>query len=299
MIAAYQQALPLTELTEVATASDWCRRWTHRTPSWRRVRDGGFDSRRYSVAPITETVAKAFVIGHHYTGSYPSASHRLGLFHDRGVGLELVGVAVFGTPAGAHVLSATFPELDPSRSSLVCSRFVLTDACPGNSESWFLARCHEVLYAHAVRGVLSFADPVPRLDAHGNTVAVGHVGHIYKVTNALYTGRTSPRTLRLLRDGTVFHERSVHKVVHQDQGHRYAEEQLIALGAAVPRAGEDMRAWLASALEAAGVRRLRHRGNHRWVFILGRNRRERAEVRLGRPVLPVTPQQPDAAAYLR
>ncbi len=52
------------------------------------------------------------------------------------------------TPSGA--------QKRPYTESLVCSRFVLLDECPGNSESWFLAR----LLARGVRGVVSFADPV-------------------------------------------------------------------------------------------------------------------------------------------
>ncbi|MDO0929927.1 hypothetical protein QQY24_33040 [Streptomyces sp. TG1A-8] len=63
--------------------------------------------------------------------------------------------------------------------SLECSRFVLLDECPANAESWFLARCFDALLARGVRGVVSFADPVPRTDASGAVVAVGHVGTIY------------------------------------------------------------------------------------------------------------------------
>ncbi|MET7353048.1 hypothetical protein [Streptomyces mirabilis] len=68
--------------------------------------------------------------------------------------------------------------------SLECSRFVLTDECPANAESWFLARCFDELLVRGVRGIVSFADPVPRRDAPGAVVAVGHVGTIY----AAYAG---------------------------------------------------------------------------------------------------------------
>lgn len=86
-----------------------------------------------------------------------------------------------------------------------CSRFVLLDECPGNAESWFLARCFDALLAEGVRGVVSFADPVPRRTASGLLVMPGHVGTIYAATNALYTGRATARTVKLLPDGTVFH----------------------------------------------------------------------------------------------
>ena len=53
-----------------------------------------------------------------------------------------------------------------------------------------------------------------------------------------------------------------------DQGHAYVEDQLRAFGAP-PRRGEHPNVWLPIALEAAGVRRLRHPGNHRYLFRLG------------------------------
>lgn len=50
----------------------------------------------------------------------------------------------------------------------------------------------------------SFADPVPRRTASGVLVMPGHVGTIYAATNAVYAGRATARTVKLLPDGTVF-----------------------------------------------------------------------------------------------
>lgn len=300
MSAVVQEALPLEDLGEVPTASSWCRRWTQRRPSWRHTSDGGFDPLRYEVDALDEATAKRFVIEHHYSASYPSASRRLGLYSRLpGESRQLCGVAVFGVPAGARVLTSTLPDLEPNREALVCSRFVLLDECPGNSESWFLARCFDELLAAGVLGVLSFADPVPRRDASGKLTAVGHVGTIYKATNSVYTGRATARTIRLLPDGTVLHDRAAQKVRRQEQGHRYVEEKLISLGAPVPRAGCDPAVWLHEALDAVGARLQRHRGAHRYVFRLGRNRRERERIRLGRPEVWPTPMIPDPEEYPR
>lgn len=294
MNAAVQEAFQFQDLAEVPTASSWCRRWTQRRPSWQRTSEGGFDPARYEVDLLDEATAKRFVVEHHYSASYPSASRRLGLYSRLpGEQRQLCGVAVFGVPAGARVLTSTLPDLEPHRESLVCSRFVLLDECPGNSESWFLARCFDELLAGGVRAVLSFADPVPRRDAAGRVTAVGHVGTIYKATNSVYTGRATARTILLLPDGTVLHDRAAQKVRRQEQGHRYVEEKLISLGAPVPRAGCDPGLWLNEALEAVGVRLLRHRGAHRYVFRLGTNRRERERIRLGRPEVRPTPRFPD------
>jgi hypothetical protein len=63
------------DLVEVATTSPWCQRWRHGAHSWRHIHEGGFDVRRYSVEPIDEATARAWVCQHHYTSAYPAASH--------------------------------------------------------------------------------------------------------------------------------------------------------------------------------------------------------------------------------
>ncbi|MEV5710116.1 hypothetical protein [Actinoallomurus sp. NPDC052274] len=275
-----QLALPFPE---VPTASPQCQRWRGGRHSWRHAEPGTrFDARRYEVHPIEEAEAKAYVTAAHYSGSYPAARLRYGLY-ERG---RLVGAAVFGVPMGRRVLPSVLPSLVPAWESLELSRFVLDDVCPGNSESWFLARCFEALLGEGVRGVVSFADPVPRRRADGTLVMPGHVGWIYQATNSVYTGRSTPRTVSLLPDGTVLNDRAKQKVRRQEPGHAYVEKSLIALGARVPRAGEDPRAWLVQALEDVGARPFRHRGCHRYVFRLGRTRREREAIELGRPARP-------------
>ncbi|MCF2435928.1 hypothetical protein LV779_21940 [Streptomyces thinghirensis] len=42
------------------------------------------------------------------------------------------------------VLTKPLPELRPFTESVECSRFVLLDECPGNTASWFLARCFDL-----------------------------------------------------------------------------------------------------------------------------------------------------------
>ncbi|MEV4868557.1 hypothetical protein [Streptomyces syringium] len=286
--------MPTTNLGEFLTATPWCQRWRDRRHSFRHVREGGFDARRYAVEALPETAAKEFVVRHHYSGSFPSARFRFGLFELDAGEARLCGVAVFGVPVSAAVLTRPFPDLRPYVESLECSRFVLTEACPANSESWFLARCFDELLVRGVRGIVSFADPVPRRDASGALIAVGHVGTIYQATNAVYMGRATPRTVKLLPNGVVLNERMAQKVRRQEQGHEYAERMLIGLGAPVPRAGVDPKVWLREALVAVGARNLRHRGVHRYGYRLGRDRREREQIRLGLPVGGTYPKVPDA-----
>jgi hypothetical protein len=74
-------------------------------------------------------------------------------------------------------------------------------------------------------------------------------------------------------------------------GHEAAERRLIALGAAVLRAGECPRAWLVAALDAVGARRYRRGGPHRFIHAPG-TKAERRRARPGYLPLPY-PKGPD------
>jgi hypothetical protein len=108
-----QGALPFDDSTEIPNASDWCQRWRGRRHSFRHVSESGSDARRYAVEVLPETAAKEFVVGHHHSGSFPSARFRFGPY-DLGAGeVELRGVAVFGVPVMAAVLTRPLPDLQP------------------------------------------------------------------------------------------------------------------------------------------------------------------------------------------
>jgi hypothetical protein len=85
-----------------------------------------------------------------------------------------------------------------------------------------------------------------------------------QASNAAYCGRATPRTVKLLPNGTVFNGKTAQKIRKQEQGHEYAAAQLIALGAPVARAGSDPAVWLRDALRAVGARNVRHAGPHRF-----------------------------------
>lgn len=272
------------DLGEIDPRAPVGQRWRHRGHSWARRSAGGFDSARYQVRPVDETTAKTFVLTHHYAGNtYPAAARRYGLF----TGTLLVGVAVFGIPAQARVLTNVFPTLTPYVQSLELSRFVLlgspggaaTELAPANSESWFLARCFQALAAEGVHAIVAFADPCPR--QVGNQILFpGHIGTIYQASSALACGRSTARSLHLLPDGSVLSERALAKVRTEDQGHAYVVRRLVAAGAPTPHAGQALKSWLAPALEAAGAVRLRHRGNLRYAMFTSRYARRHVELGL-------------------
>jgi hypothetical protein len=255
-----------------------CQRWTNGRHTWKHTSDGGFNPLRYDVSVVPDATARAYVIRNHYSHQHPAAKVSYGL-HE---GEALVGVAVLSIPVQRSVLTNVFPGLEPYEESVELGRFVLEDAVPANAESWFLARCWELALRQGIRGVVSFSDPVPRKDAEGQLVMPGHVGTIYQATNAAYLGRATPRTLRLLPDGTVLNARAMQKIRAQEPGHEYVERQLHAAGAPPRKEGEDGTAWLRRVLPGSTTT-VRHRGNHRYAFALGKRKATITGERMGYP----------------
>jgi hypothetical protein len=218
----------------------------------------------YEVAAIpTDGEPKAFVQRHHYSGSYPAARFRYGLYRRQ----ELVGVAVFSHPCSDGVLTSVFPGT--ARDAVELGRFVLLDEVPANGETWFLARCFESLRSH-IAGVIAFADPEARQNSTGATVFPGHIGTIYQAGNGVYLGQAPRRTIRLLPDGRVFSARAAQKIRAGARGWRYSAQLLIDAGAPPP--GGDTRTWLRTWLPRV-TRTVRHPGNHRYAWALERARR--------------------------
>lgn len=263
--------------------TDACQRWRARRDSYRPAGET-FEPRAFEVASVaSDNAARAFVEAHHYSGSYPAARRRFGLF-ERG---ELVGVAVFSVPMRAEVLRPW-----TMADGLELGRFVLLDGVRANGESWFLARCLDALRAEGFAGVVSLSDPTPRTSASGVVVFGGHVGTIYQASNAVYTGRASPQTLRLLPDGSVFSNRAASKIRGRERGWRYAVDQLVAHGAPEPRG--DLHAWLREVVPAV-TRAMRHHGNHRYLFALSRAARRSLPAPLAYPKLGMRPANDNAA----
>jgi len=223
-----------------------------------------FDPRGFEIAAIPDDkAARAFIELHHYAHSYPAALRRFGLYAPGGA---LVGVAVFSVPTNDLALR---PLPGSPRESMELGRFVLLDDVAFNGETYFLARCLDALRREGVVGVVSFSDPEPRTTAAGELVFRGHVGQIYQARSAVYLGRATPRTLRLLPDGKVFSDRAAQKIRAQERGWRAAAGELQGYGADAPLASEDPRAWLTTALSRV-TRTRRHGGNHKYIFPLCR-----------------------------
>lgn len=238
-----------------------CQRWRDRRGTYRPAEEP-FDPRGFDAAPVaSDRAARAFVEAHHYSGTYPAARRRFGLFAPGGA---LVGVAVYSVPARAEVLR---PLPGGLASGLELGRFVLLDDVRANAETWFLARCHDALRREGWAGVVSFSDPHPRATADGRRVFPGHVGTIYQASNATFVGQSRRHGLLLLPDGRSFSRRALSKIRRRERGWRYAVDQLVAAGA--PEPVGDLNVWLPQALDLV-VRRVEHPGCLKYVFGLDR-----------------------------
>jgi hypothetical protein len=139
-----------------------------------------------------------------------------------------------------------------------------------------------------VRGIVTFADPIARTTADGRIVHPGHTGQLYWALGYHYAGVAARRRLTLLPDGTTFSDRAAQKIRSNDRGHRYAERQLVDLGATPRLSHEDPRRLLPQALDAVGARTLRHPGNYRYTVEVGRRRRRTSAASQRRPPIAAT-----------
>lgn len=244
-------------------------RWRDRVGSYRPAGET-INTSHFEVAPLQRRSAKSFVLRHHYSGTFPAARFCFGLHR----GAELVGTAVFSVPCNNAAITKDLP-LDDAMEGAELGRLVLLDNVPGNGESWFVARCFELLRREELKGIISFSDPVPRTATDGRTVFKGHLGTIYQALNAVYRGLATPRSLYLFPDGTVFSERALAKIKARAQGKehkvcrgwKYGVDLMVKHGAAPLTSEEDLERWMSFWLPRL-TRRLRHQGNFKYIWAL-------------------------------
>lgn len=255
-----------------------CQRWRNHRSSYRPAREP-IDPSKFGVEPIErDRDARAFVVAHHYSASYPAARFRAGLFRQahRFAKRELVGVAVFSVPAQSRAIPCWLEVPGPEGVEL--GRFVLLDDVRSNAETWFLARALRQLREELpeVRRVLSYSDPAERV-VDGVVVKRGHVGTIYRAANASHLGRSKVETEQVSPRGVVVSRRALSKIRNDERGAGAAVRRLVALGGPERQAHEPGRLYVERALREGGFRPHRHPGKH--VFAFGLYRGERRAVR--------------------
>lgn len=237
------------------------KRWRDREQRW--VAPGEvFAKRDYAVDVVEgDRIPKAFIAGHHYAGTYPAARLAVGLFGQRA---RLVGLAVFSVPASNAALERWTGMSHDAACEL--GRFVCTPDVAYNGETWFLARAIRLLAsAKGIRAFVSFADPV-EWSAGGVVVKPQHFGTIYQASNALFAGRSNPRSDLVGPDGRPVSPRALSKLRKMTKGWEYAERQLVALGAPSRRFVEHPRDWLTRVRRSPGFSCVRRSGNLAYVF---------------------------------
>ena len=123
----------------------FAQRWRDRR-EYRRPPSERIDPTEFGVEILRDRDAKAFVTGHHYSGSYPAARLAVGLMRRNGVGASrLVGVCVFGVPMNERSVPR-YIGVEPN-NGVELSRLVLLDEVLADGESWFVARALAALRA--------------------------------------------------------------------------------------------------------------------------------------------------------
>ena len=258
---------------------------TDRSQRWRERRErfvpGGsdFDPSVHSVDVINcWHQAKPFVETHHYSGSFPASRLSAGLFRNGAGGTsELVGVCTFAQPSNNRSVRLR-ANLDHHGKAVDLGRLVLLDDVGCNGESFLVSRAMRLLRREKpeVLSVISYADPVKRRVAGSQVVHGGHIGRIYQVMDALYLGRATPRTLDVMPDGLVFNGIAKDKLFNDRTGTEYAIRQLVRAGAPEPGSGADLKEWFEELKRRRFFTRMRHPGNHAYLFPMTRAARRAA-----------------------
>lgn len=253
--------------SDLQLALDFSQRWRGRRPSYRPSGET-IDTRRLAVASIDEGTAKRYVVEHHYSGTYPAARCRVGLYRKLPFEADrLVGVAVFSVSAQPRALGAYFGDVG---DGCELGRFVLDDDVEGMGETWFLSRAFGVLRSEkrSVEVVLSYSDPVERKSAAGVLVKPGHVGGIYLAHNAVYFGRAAKQKLLIAPDGRCLSRRSLNKVAVEDRGWRGVCEMIETMGGPARAIGESGDSYHRRVMASGTFRVMHHPGNHAWGWAL-------------------------------
>ncbi len=279
---------------------------TTRTQRWRDRRcrwipnATEIDPKHLAVDVIsTKRQAAPFVQAHHYTASMPVARLSVGLFaNGKGGRSELVGVCVFSHPVNNASVPKSAGLTDP-RTACDLGRLVIDDSQGGNAETFVIARAFRFLRREKpeILSVVSYADPVRRVDADGRLVLPGHRPRILR-GRSQYSGRSSPRTDLILPDGQPISSRAISKIRNAECGQRYAMDALLEAGARPPHFGENRADWLADLERTGFLRRRRHPGCHTFLFPLTKAARiaARKVPSLPYPVLDRAATQGDVTA---
>jgi hypothetical protein len=141
--------------------------------------------RDMTVGPVSTADVQEFARRYHYTGLGGNASWRWGLWH----GPMLLGVVSYNLPTRS-VCASVFGKENLHRVWHM-GRLAVAENAPRNSESRLIGGSLRVIrHDHPnVWAVLTYA-----------AIDAGHIGYVYRATNALYTGLSDVRSVRYYTD---------------------------------------------------------------------------------------------------
>lgn len=149
------------------------------------------DVSRVSVALINKNIAKEMIVKYHYTHAWTAARYCLGIYYRMdtpdsfGNYDKLIGCAVYGFPIGAQAPTSVCEGLTKD-NILELTRLYVHDGYGSNIESNALSKTFQWIKDNDtdIKVLISYAD-------NGQ----GHLGGIYKATNWRYEGYSSAMAL--------------------------------------------------------------------------------------------------------
>ena len=246
-----------------------------------------FDADEYFVESINKQMGIDFCEEHHYSNSYSVTRAQFGMFRQEDH--AICGVAGFSVPMHNAVVARYVADasVKGDGNAVELGRFVLLDEVGKNGESWFLGQSFRQIKDELplIDTVLAMSDPIPRKTLAGQLVMPGHIGGIYQAFNGRYVGRSSKTTKILTDSGHVVNARSLSKVRNLEDGYKGMIRKMTnKFGCRPPEPNENLRLW--SKEVTANYRRIKHPGNHVYVWAVGNNKEKRESRKKFVPELP-------------
>lgn len=146
---------------------------------------------RYLIKEIDYKTAMDIIVEKHYLHRKAPATYKYGLIDKKTK--QIVGVITYGSPA-SPTLQSSICGKEERENVIELTRLWTDDRTPKNTESYFIS---QTIKRFPEDIVVSFADPNQ-----------SHRGIVYQATNWIYTGKSSPTTKLIDKNGNDLHFRT-------------------------------------------------------------------------------------------
>ena len=144
------------------------------------------DTSKISIREINTSVAKDMIVKNHYSHAWTMCSCAIGVFYEGeeehqffdGDNEKLIGCIIYGSPVGRSAANSFSSEVKINEVYEI-TRLFIHDGYGKNIESYVIGQSMKYIKKHRpqIKVILSYSDSEQ-----------GHVGGIYKATNAYYQG---------------------------------------------------------------------------------------------------------------